>query len=56
MTVSDNTTFGQRLRIARSVRRLTLADLERVVDTLWRVYGWCWPTPLMRRWFLRRLT
>lgn len=31
-------------------------ELERVVNTLWRNYGWCWPRPWMRRWFRRELT
>ncbi len=28
--------------------------VEQVVDILWRHYGWCWPKPLMRRWFAKR--
>ena len=31
------------------------ADLEAVVQVLWHDYGWCWPTPLMRRWFYKQL-
>lgn len=29
---------------------------EQAVDVLWRAYGWCWPRPLMRRWFTAALT
>ena len=25
--------------------------IESAVNTLWWKYGWCWPRPLMRRWF-----
>jgi hypothetical protein len=28
--------------------RLTV---EAAAETLWGLYGWCWPKPLMRRWF-----
>jgi hypothetical protein len=28
-------------------------EIERVVEALWRGYGWPWPRPLMRRWFER---
>jgi hypothetical protein len=30
-------------------------DVERTVQTLWRVYGWCWPRRWMRRWFEKEL-
>jgi len=30
-------------------------SVEVTVDLLWRVYGWCWPKPLMRRWFNKEL-
>jgi hypothetical protein len=29
--------------------------IDEAVDTLWRGYGWCWPKPLMRRWFEREV-
>lgn len=29
--------------------------IRRYVNTLWRVYGWCWPRAWMRRWFLKKL-
>uniref|UniRef100_A0A6M3KYG0 Uncharacterized protein n=2 Tax=viral metagenome TaxID=1070528 RepID=A0A6M3KYG0_9ZZZZ len=29
-------------------------DVDEVVDVMWSIYGWCWPKPLMRRWFKRR--
>jgi hypothetical protein len=28
-------------------------ETDRVVNKLWRVYGWCWPRWAMRRWFGR---
>lgn len=31
-------------------------SIEEVVDTLWASYGWCWPRPLMRRWFEREVS
>lgn len=30
-------------------------EIEEVVDTLWRRYGWPWPRAWMRRWFWRRV-
>ena len=46
----------------RSERAAYLVDLragrvtvERVVQSLWSVYGWTWPRGLMRRWFLREM-
>lgn len=32
--------------------RLTVDD---AVAVLWNSYGWCWPRPLMRRWFVDQL-
>lgn len=29
-------------------------SIEEAVTTLWSRYGWCWPRPWMRRWFLAR--
>jgi hypothetical protein len=29
--------------------------VDKVVDLLWSSYGWCWPKPLMRRWFRSRI-
>ena len=28
--------------------------IEDVVQLLWSKYAWCWPKPLMRRWFLKQ--
>jgi len=30
-------------------------SIERVVDTLWNNYLWCWPKPLMKKWFERKV-
>lgn len=30
-------------------------SVDAVVDALWHRYGWCWPKPLMRRWFAKQL-
>ncbi len=30
--------------------------VDDIVDSLWHGYGWCWPRPLMRRWFLKETT
>lgn len=35
-------------------QQLILA-VERIVQSLWSDYGWCWPRFLMRRWFAKRL-
>ncbi len=35
--------------------RAHTTTIETVVNTLWSVYGWCWPKPLMRRWFWRQM-
>lgn len=29
--------------------------VDEAVQTLWQSYGFCWPRPLMRAWFLRQL-
>ncbi len=34
--------------------RMGRLSIEEVVTALWR-YGWCWPKPLMRAHFIRRL-
>lgn len=31
-------------------------SVDDVVNTLWRSYGWPWPKPLMRRWFVKELS
>jgi hypothetical protein len=31
------------------------ADIDAIVDVLWRRYGWPWPRCLMRRWFRRAM-
>jgi len=31
------------------------AAAEQAVNTLWRVYGFCWPRAWMRRWFTKQL-
>jgi len=30
-------------------------DIDGVVNLLWNGYGWPWPKPLMKRWFLRKI-
>lgn len=30
-------------------------SIEQAVDVLWWRYGFCWPRPLMRRWFVRHV-
>lgn len=29
-------------------------EIEWVVNTLWNGYGWCWPRPLMKKWFIKQ--
>ncbi len=31
------------------------AEVHRVVSTIWKSYGWCWPRSWMWNWFLREL-
>ncbi len=35
--------------------RAGTTTIDAVVDTLWRRYGWCWPKPLMRRFFRKEM-
>lgn len=35
--------------------RQEIFEVEQVVDALWTQYGWCWPKPLMRAWFIKHL-
>lgn len=30
-------------------------EIDRIVNTLWSNYGWCWPKPWMRRYFLKHI-
>jgi len=31
------------------------ATINRIVDTLWNNYGWCWPKAWMRKWFTSKI-
>lgn len=33
-----------------------IRELDDAVDILWNDYGWCWPKPLMRRWFQKHFS
>lgn len=32
-----------------------IRHLEMMVEAIWDKYWWCWPKPLMRRWFADQL-
>lgn len=42
--------FVERHAYLHDIRR-GADTVEGAVHTLWSGYGWCWPKPLMRRWF-----